>query len=100
MIREREGVKGMEEAKQFAERYVALAVGKRLGNVLVDDAKPEESDWERRRYDMLSELVGEEKEDTKGWEDRELWDSERKVTDKHLKLIGWAWSPIGERKLP
>ena len=91
---------GMDEALQFAERYVGLAKGKRLGNVLMDDTKPEEADWERKRYDTLCGLVPEGKDQAEDWTDQELWDSERKVTGEHLKLIAWAWSPLGERKLP
>ena len=90
----------MNEALQFAERYVGLAKGKRLGNVLMDDAKPEEADWERKRYDILCGLVPKGKDQAKDWTDEELWDGERKVTGEHLKLIAWAWSPLGERKLP
>ena len=93
-------MKGMDEALQFAERYIGLAKGKRLANVLVDDAKPEEPDWERKRYDSLCELVPKGKETVGEWDDDELWDSERKITEEHLRLVAWAWSPAGERKLP
>lgn len=98
-IRERQ-IQGMDEARQFAERYVGLTKGKRLANVLVDDDQPEGPDWERQRYDALSFVVSKGREQSGSWEDHELWDEERKVTDEHLKLIAWAWSPLGERKLP
>ncbi|KAK3083572.1 hypothetical protein LTR53_020168, partial [Teratosphaeriaceae sp. CCFEE 6253] len=49
-----EGVSG--EAKAFARLYAALPKAKRLGNVLVDDTKPEEPDWEKTRYEALDAL--------------------------------------------
>ena len=94
------GLADASEAQQFAERYTGLGKGKRLANVLVDDAKPGEPDWERRRYDALDGLVPAGKELAAAWADEELWDHQRKITDEHLRLIAWAWSPLGERKLP
>lgn len=84
--------------KRFAEVYCGLPKRKKLGNVLVDDSKPEEPDWERKRYEALNELVEEGKE---VWEDGKLWsgESEGVVSEDHLGLIAWAWSPVAERKL-
>ena len=94
------GLPNMEQAQEFAEQYVRLAKGKRLANVLMDDTKPEEPDWDQKRYDALCEIVPKGKEQAGNWADEDLWDSERKVTDEHLRLIAWAWSPMAERKLP
>lgn len=88
------------EGKQFAKMYGSLAKGKRLGNVLVNDSKPAEPDWERRRYEVLDELVSRDKETEKAWKMSELWTDEREVADDHLELIAWAWSPVSESKLP
>ena len=93
-------IKDMAEAIAFAEHYIALAPRKKLGNILVDDTQPAEADLECKRYDRLCELVPEGKETGDGWEDEELWDQVRKVTDEHARLIAWGWSPTGERKLP
>ncbi|KAK5111788.1 hypothetical protein LTR62_004708 [Meristemomyces frigidus] len=93
------------EAKAFAEMYVSLAPGKKMGNVLVDPLKPTEADWERKRYDALCALVPEEKI-TQGaatsWSARELWTGEEGgvVSERHLACIAWGWSPVGEGKLP
>lgn len=96
-----EGCEGLgEEEMGFARVYVGLAKGKRLGNVLVDDGKPGEADWERRRYDVLDGLVGEGKEKgLEGWREEELWDGDGQVSDRHLRLIVWAWSPVKEARL-
>ncbi|KAI7204465.1 hypothetical protein KC340_g14738, partial [Hortaea werneckii] len=51
-----------KDAKAFAQRYVHLAKGKRLGNVLLDDGDPTGLDWEGRRYRALCALVPEGKE--------------------------------------
>ncbi|KAI7552854.1 hypothetical protein KC331_g1605, partial [Hortaea werneckii] len=56
------GLKDDDDAKAFAQRYVNLAKGKRLGNVLLDDADPTGLDWEGRRYRALCGLVPEGKE--------------------------------------
>ncbi|KAI7348625.1 hypothetical protein KC354_g13531 [Hortaea werneckii] len=110
------------DAKVFAQRYINLAKGKRLGNVLLDDGDPTGLDWEGRRYRALCELVPEGKEKEGGWGVGELWEDgdgdggegegdgdeggeggkkgkKKKVSDRHLQLIAWAWSPVGERKL-
>ncbi|KAK3112963.1 hypothetical protein LTR53_010197 [Teratosphaeriaceae sp. CCFEE 6253] len=99
-IEANEGVSG--KAKAFARIYAALPKAKRLGNVLVDDTKPWEPDWEKTRYEALDALVraGQEEEGEAGWEGRELWTEERGVTAQHLGLIAWAWSPVKESKLP
>lgn len=89
-----------EDAKTFAKTYVELGKGKRLGNVLVDDSKPAEPDWEAKRYSALCKLVPEGKEDAGSWELDELWSGDEKATGRHLKLTAWAWSPVPERKLP
>lgn len=96
-----EEASGVEiDAKQFARVYVALGKGKRLGNVLVDDSKPTEADWERRRYDALDLLVSEGKESGESaWEKGELWEKDGELTERHLKMLAWAWSPVKESKL-
>ncbi|KAK4549569.1 hypothetical protein LTR36_006566 [Oleoguttula mirabilis] len=94
-----------DDAKTFARMYVELGKGKRLGNVLVDETRPAELDWEAGRYGALCALVPEGKEAAPAlWEEEaELWcgegDGEREVTAWHLELIAWAWSPLPERKL-
>lgn len=88
-----------DEAKVFARMYSKLPKGKRLGNVLVDDSKPKEADWERLRYDSLDQLVPEDKEKTAAWQASELWKEDSTPTREHLELIAWAWSPVKESKL-
>lgn len=89
------------DAKAFAKVYVNLPKGKKLGNVLVDDSKPMEQDWEARRYEALASLVPAGKEGgEKEWKLSELWNDDRKMTDQHLELVAWAWSPVAESKLP
>ncbi|KAI7152051.1 hypothetical protein KC349_g9169 [Hortaea werneckii] len=115
------------DAKTFVQRYINLAKGKRLGNVLLDDADPTGLDWEGRRYRALCGLVPEGKEKEDGWGEGELWEDDdddegreggvdegvegvgggkkgkegkrKRVSGRHLRLIAWAWSPVGERKL-
>ena len=89
-----------EDAKAFARTYASLPKGKRLGNVLVDDKKPEEPDWERKRYQVLDELVPQGKEKESGWEHSGLWSGDKEPSEQHLRLIAWAWSPVKESKLP
>lgn len=90
-------------AKEFVEMYTELPKGKRLGNVLVDNTKPKEPDWEVVRYEQLSELASAGKEEAKAWDYDELWGKDsngrRRVTEGHLKLIAWAWSPVNSREL-
>jgi len=88
-----------ENAKRFATFYAALPKGKRLANVLVNDKKPMEADWERLRYDSLLCLVPEGKVTASEWSREELWADAGKVSRIHLSLIAWAWSPLSERKL-
>lgn len=87
------------EALEFAKLYTSLAKNRRLGNVLIDDEKPGEADWEVRRYEALDSLVPEDKEETKGWDKADLWDGEGGLTTEHLTLVAWAWSPVGDRGL-
>ncbi|KXT05219.1 hypothetical protein AC578_8357 [Pseudocercospora eumusae] len=88
-------------AKQFAKVYGELAKGKKLGNVLVDDTKPMEPDWERKRYQQLDKLVPSGKENGQDdWKLSELWTDDKDVSEQHLELIAWAWSPVPEKKLP
>jgi hypothetical protein len=87
------------EAADFASLYVSLAKNRRLGNVLLDDGKPGEADWEVRRYEALDRLVPEGDEDGKGWAKDRLWDSEGGLSAEHLNLVAWGWSPVGERSL-
>lgn len=96
----------------FAEIYTNLPKGKKLGNVLVDESQPGEADWEIRRYQALDRIVPEgmeteeekekeekeEKEKGRSWKEL-LWDEEGKVSEWHLSMIAWAWSPVSERKL-
>ena len=90
-----------KDSKAFAKVYATLPKGKKLGNVLVDDSKPVEHDWERKRYQSLNELVPGGKEDGGDvWKLSELWTDDREVAEPHLELIAWAWSPAGESKLP
>lgn len=90
-----------EEAKTFAKLYAGLGARKKLGNVLVDDTKPTEADWEKRRYTVLDGLVGEGKEAGQDqWKLSELWEDDREASGEHLRLIAWAWSPVPEKKLP
>jgi len=80
--------------RRFAEMYVALGKGKKLGNVLVDN----EGDWEALRYKALDGIVPAGKEDKNGWDDAELWDGKEPAVP-HLKLIAWGWSPVPGRTL-
>lgn len=89
-----------KEARAFAETYVGLPKGKKLGNVLVNDHRPTEADWERLRYDSLDQLVPREKEQQGSWNPNDLWGGERKVSSQHLNMIAWAWSPVAESKIP
>lgn len=88
-----------EEAVRFAEMYTSLGRNKRLGNVLLDDSKPEGPDWEVRRYEALCELVPEGSE----WEETDLWEGGEKKNGlgrRHLSVVAWGWSPVQERSLP
>lgn len=94
-------------ASTFAEIYTNLPKGKKLGNVLVDESQPGEADWEIRRYQALDRIVPEGmemeeeekgKEKGRSWKEL-LWDEEGKVSEWHLSMIAWAWSPVSERKL-
>jgi hypothetical protein len=87
------------EAADFASLYVSLPKNRRLGNVLLDDGKPGEADWEVRRYGALNKLVPEGDEDGKGWAEDRLWDGKGGLSAEHLTLVAWGWSPVGERSL-
>jgi hypothetical protein len=87
-----------KEDVRFAEFYVHLEKGKRLGNILIDDAIEDGGDWESERYTNLDRLVPEGKEHKGGWTDAELWDG-KPLTPVHLKLVSWAWSPAPGRTL-
>ncbi|CAK3774006.1 Hypothetical predicted protein [Lecanosticta acicola] len=89
-----------DDGKIFARTYVRLPKGKRLGNVLVDDTKPAEPDWERKRYQVLDGLVPEGEESEPNWKSSALWTGDSKPSPRHLELIAWAWSPVKESKLP
>ena len=89
-----------KEAKAFAKVYVELPKGKKLGNVLVDNSRPTEADWERLRYDSLDQLVRNDSEELSDLpKSRGLWNDDGQVTTRHLQLIAWAWSPEGESRL-
>lgn len=100
-------IKRIEQSKdvdrlgqEFGRVYCELPKGKKLGNVLVNDSKPEEADWETKRYETLNDLVPASQEDSPDkWKSDDLFDSDGNVSEQHLKLIAWAWSPIPERKL-
>lgn len=87
------------EALEFAKLYTSLPKNRRLGNVLLDDEKPGEADWEVRRYEALDSLVSDDKEDSKSWEKAEMWNGKGGLSIEHLKLVAWAWSPVGDRGL-
>lgn len=87
------------ETVRFAETYTSLGRNKRLGNVLLDDSKPEGPDWEVKRYEALCKLVPEGKQ----WSPEDLWEGGEKkagLSGKHLEVVAWAWSPVQERSLP
>lgn len=78
----------------------------------MDESKPSEADWEIMRYQALNRIVpegmemeeeeGEEEGGEEGKRSRKelLWDEEgKKVSELHLSMIAWAWSPVSERKL-
>lgn len=81
---------------KFAELYVTLEPRKKLANVLVDDTKPGEQDWDKARVDALSELVPDK---DNGSEESDLWEKDGVPSNYHLSLIAWAWSPLTEYKL-
>lgn len=86
----------LDDCKRFAEIYSGLAKGKRLANTLVNDAHPEKEDWEVRRERALillnnSRLTGKEED---------LWSDKGGASTWHLQCIGWAWSPVTEKRLP
>jgi len=87
------------DALEFATLYTSLPKNRRLGNVLLDDEKPGEADWEVKRYEALASLVPEGKEGSKSWDKADLWDGEGGLSTEHLKLVAWAWSPLGDRGL-
>jgi hypothetical protein len=87
------------EAADFASLYVSLPKNRRLGNVLLDDDKPGEADWEVTRYEALNRLVPEGDEDGKGWAEDRLWNKSGGPSAEHYNLIAWGWSPVGERAL-
>ena len=91
---------GFDEGKRFAELYAEYPKGKRLANVLVEDGKPEGRDWEILREIELGKLVDERQAAGQKGEEG-LWDEKKGgCSDWHLRCVGWAWSPVGERRLP
>lgn len=90
----------LEKAKgidtKFAELYVKLEPRKKLANVLVDDTKPGEQDWDKARVDALSKLVPDKENEI---EESGLWEKDSVPSNYHLSLIAWAWSPLTEYKL-
>lgn len=80
----------------FAEMYVTLEARKKLANVLVDDSKPGEFDWDRTRMEALTNLVPDENNEV---DETELWEEDGVPSNYHLSLIAWAWSPLTEYKL-
>ena len=83
-----------EDAKAFAKLYSALPKGKKLGNLLVDNSKPEGPDWEVRRYEALDRLVEEGKEESaEKWKLSELWTDEKEVSERHFGVGGLGVEP-------
>ncbi|PSS03433.1 hypothetical protein BD289DRAFT_449529 [Coniella lustricola] len=80
----------------FAEIYIGLDRKKRLANVLVDNSKPAGPDWDRARIDALSKLVPDK---DKEFDDQELWEEDGTLSNHHVALLAWAWSPLSEYKL-
>lgn len=83
----------------FAELYVTLEARKKLANVLVDDTKPGEADWDKARVDALSKLVGLDDENNNTVDEDALWEKDGVPSHFHLSLIAWAWTPLSEYKL-
>lgn len=81
---------------RFAELYVTLESRKKLANVLVDNTKPGEPDWDKTRVDALSKLVPDENNEV---DDDALWEKDGVPSHYHLSLIAWAWTPLSEYKL-
>lgn len=78
---------------EFATMYISLGPKKRLANTLVDPKKPEEDDWEVRRYRVLCELTrSQEYKHTSG----DLWQKDKNPTVEHLRLLMWAYSPAAK----
>lgn len=82
--------KGTDTA--WAERYVQLARGKRLGNVLLDDKDPQGQDMESQRFEKLVDLNPE-------GETQSLWADRRTPAPWHAQCIAYAWSPYSEKVL-
>lgn len=81
---------------RFAELYVALEPRKKLANVLVDDTKPGEADWDKTRVAALSKLVPDA---DNAVDEAALWDKDGVPSHFHLSLVAWAWTPLSEYKL-
>lgn len=84
---------------EFAGIYVELPKGKRLANVLVNDEQPGGDDWDGLRCKELTRLRDERVEKSLEGEDG-LWTEKGGASEWHLRCIAWAWSPVGERRLP
>lgn len=80
----------------FAEMYVQLEARRRLANVLVREKEPGQPDWDRTRVDRLSELVPNEKNNV---DEGDLWTEGGRLSQYHLSLVAWGWSPVSEYKL-
>jgi hypothetical protein len=65
----------------------------------LDDKQPGEKDWEQERYDVLCEMVPENKTEMKEWTAEELWVEGKQPNEEHLRLIAWGWSPVPGRTL-
>ncbi|KAK8106880.1 uncharacterized protein PG998_008893 [Apiospora kogelbergensis] len=93
-------------AFRFANFYATeLRSRGKLGNQMLAETqsmnlKIKEQDWERVRYEALSEAVPAGKETMEGWEWEELWEQDEVTpTRAHLALLAWAWSPVPKRTL-
>ncbi len=85
---------------RFPELYAELPRGKRLANVLVHEDEPGGIDWEIMRELELAKLVEERAARDETGEEG-LWNEGKGgCSEWHLRCIGWAWSPIVERRLP
>ncbi|CEH15857.1 hypothetical protein CBOM_05071 [Ceraceosorus bombacis] len=84
-----------QTCKSWAERYVALQAKKRLANTLMDEKDPAGEDLESHRYRVLHEIVPDVPRDA--WQQEDLWAdiSKRIPSGTHLKMLLYAYSPLG-----
>ncbi|PWN45756.1 hypothetical protein IE81DRAFT_167876 [Ceraceosorus guamensis] len=87
--------KEWQASKSWAERYVALQPKQRLANTLMDEKDPAGEDLESHRYRVLHEIVPDVPRDA--WQQEDLWAdiSKRIPSGTHLKMLLYAYSPLG-----